>query len=69
MGGRAPFRYIYPTLYFKMKMCRSGGGHYFYQDTWALKKLAAIKPDMHYDIGSRYDGLPVRLLLSADLLP
>jgi len=56
MGGQAPFRYIYPTLYFKAEDVQSGGGHYFYQDTWALKKLAAIKPDMHYDIGSRYDG-------------
>ncbi len=56
MGGQAPFRYIYPSLYFKAEDVQSGGGHYFYQDTWALKKLAAIKPVMHYDIGSRYDG-------------
>ncbi len=56
MGGAVPFRHIYPTLYFNNEDAQSGGGHYFYQDTWALKKLAALKPSMHYDIGSRYDG-------------
>ena len=56
MGGNAPFRFIYPSLYFKTEDGQSGGGHYFYQDIWALKKLASLKPDMHYDIGSRFDG-------------
>ena len=56
MGGKVQFRYINPSLYFKAEDVQSGGGHYFYQDIWALKKLAVIKPVMHYDIGSRYDG-------------
>lgn len=56
LGGKVQFRYIYPSLYFKKEDVQSGGGHYFYQDIWALKKLSKLKPDMHYDIGSRFDG-------------
>ena len=56
LGGQLSFRYIYPSLVFKNNDAQSGGGHYFYQDIWALKKLAALKPAMHYDIGSRFDG-------------
>jgi hypothetical protein len=34
-----------------------GGGHpYFYQDIWALHKLAMFHPVEHHDIGSRLDG-------------
>ncbi|CAN5895341.1 hypothetical protein BH11BAC4_BH11BAC4_01180 [soil metagenome] len=55
-GGILSFRYIYPSLYFKQQDIQSGGGHYFYQDIWALKKLALLKPSIHYDIGSRFDG-------------
>ncbi|MET0394935.1 MAG: DUF268 domain-containing protein [Chitinophagaceae bacterium] len=54
MGGKAGFRYIAP--YFSFEDTQTGGGHYFYQDVWALRHLAAINPAMHYDIGSRYDG-------------
>lgn len=56
MGGEASFRYIVPFLSFKQEDTQTGGGHYFYQDVWALRQLAAIHPAMHYDIGSRYDG-------------
>lgn len=35
---------------------QTGGGHYFYQDIWALRILKTINPSVHYDIGSRYDG-------------
>ena len=50
------FRYISPVLDFRNEDAQSGGGHYFYQDVWALRKLAKLRPDMHYDIGSRFDG-------------
>ena len=30
--------------------------HYFYQDTWALRKIAEKRPDVHVDAGSRLDG-------------
>lgn len=56
MGGNATFRYIAPFLYFKKEDTQTGGGHYFYQDIWALRHLAKINPVMHYDIGSRFDG-------------
>jgi SAM-dependent methyltransferase len=55
-GGILSFRYVHPALYFKGEDVQTGGGHYFYQDIWALKKLAQLKPAMHYDIGSRFDG-------------
>ncbi len=55
-GGNPSFRYIYPYLNLTPHDIQSGGGQYFYQDIWALKKLSELKPAMHYDIGSRYDG-------------
>lgn len=55
-GSDAQFRYLAPQLYFKNEDVQTGGGHYFYQDIWALRKLNEIKPLMHYDIGSRFDG-------------
>lgn len=55
-GSDAAFRYVSPVLNFKQEDIQSGGGHYFYQDIWALRKLAEAKPSMHYDIGSRFDG-------------
>ena len=56
MGGTLSFRYIAPVLHFKQEDVQTGGGHYFFQDIWALRHLSAIKPAMHYDIGSRIDG-------------
>jgi len=56
MGGKAGFGYIAPFLHFKGEDTQTGGGHYFYQDIWALRHLAQIRPVMHYDIGSRFDG-------------
>ena len=56
LGGTPSFRYIRPALYFKREDTQTGGGQYFYQDIWALKKLSELKPVMHYDIGSRFDG-------------
>lgn len=56
LGGIQSFRYIRPALYFRQEDIQTGGGHYFYQDIWALKKLSELKPAMHYDIGSRFDG-------------
>ena len=35
---------------------QTGGGHYFYQDIWALRKIKEISPSLHFDVGSRYDG-------------
>jgi len=55
-GGVFSLRYINPVLSFKNEDTQSGGGHYFFQDIWALRKISELKPTMHYDVGSRFDG-------------
>ncbi len=54
MGGVASFADLAPN--FAISDEQSGGGHYFYQDTWALRRLAAFGPAEHHDFGSRLDG-------------
>ncbi len=56
LGGQLSFRYNYPYLNLSNHDVQSGGGQYFYQDIWALKILSKLKPEMHFDIGSRFDG-------------
>lgn len=59
MNGEAPFEELHPNLFDKTPATQTGarfGGHYFYQDIWALNKLAALRPTLHHDVGSRYDG-------------
>jgi SAM-dependent methyltransferase len=56
MGGSVNFRYFAPFLPFTNHDNQTGGGHYFYQDVWALKILSQLKPVVHFDIGSRFDG-------------
>ena len=55
-GGTLSFRYVAPVFNFKQLDIQTGGGQYFYQDIWALRKLSMLKPAMHYDVGSRFDG-------------
>jgi SAM-dependent methyltransferase len=56
MGGEASFDELAPCLFDREANTQSGGGHYFYQDIWALNKLAEFKPAEHHDVGSRFDG-------------
>ena len=56
MNGAAPFAEIHPQLFDKSSATQTGWGHYFYQDIWALRKLVELKPEIHHDVGSRYDG-------------
>jgi SAM-dependent methyltransferase len=56
MGGVAPFHEIAPQLFDRDRKTQSGGGHYFFQDIWALTHLNLLRPALHYDIGSRIDG-------------
>ena len=37
-------------------------GHYFHQDLWAARKIAARRPARHVDVGSRIDGFVAHLL-------
>lgn len=47
-------RDTYPCLFDKKP--RTGiDSHYFYQDIWAFKKVCALKPKLHVDVGSRVD--------------
>ena len=55
-GGMAPLAELNPQLFDQDSETQSGGGHYFYQDIWALRKLAELNPSEHHDVGSRFDG-------------
>ncbi len=73
MGGDAPFDELAPSL-FDRENTQSGAGHYFYQDVWALNKLAELRPTEHHDVGSRYDGFvgqatAITKIISYDLRP
>jgi SAM-dependent methyltransferase len=56
MGGEAGFGELSPMMFDRDPSTQSGGGHYFFQDVWALRKLADAKPSEHHDVGSRLDG-------------
>jgi len=56
LGGHASFNDIAPQLQDISSKSQSGGGHYFYQDVWALRRLAKLRPTEHHDFGSRLDG-------------
>jgi SAM-dependent methyltransferase len=55
-GGVARFDQLNPALDDRDAGSQSGAGHYFYQDVWALRRLAAFGPVEHFDVGSRFDG-------------
>lgn len=44
------------------KAAGSAGGHYFYQDLWAARKIFQKQPKAHVDVGSRIDGFIAHLL-------
>lgn len=56
LGGNASFAELVPALFDRSSNSQSGGGHYFHQDIWALRKLAEFNPSEHHDVGSRFDG-------------
>jgi SAM-dependent methyltransferase len=56
LGGEAEFEELHPSLFDLDSITQSGGGHYFYQDVWALTRLATLSPARHDDFGSRLDG-------------
>jgi len=47
---------VRPCLYGSSNPTLKAGTHYFYQDIWALRKVAESKIEKHNDIGSRIDG-------------
>lgn len=56
LGGIASFSDLAPCLFDADPNTQSGGGHYFYQDVWALRHVASNLPPVHHDVGSRLDG-------------
>ena len=53
----------YNSYHIMDKYAQAGSmGTYFWQDLWAAKKIYCAKPDLHYDIGSRFDGFIAHLL-------
>ncbi len=58
LAGGLPARVadLWPQLGDQDSSSQTGGGHYFYQDVWALNKLAASTHPYHVDVGSRVDG-------------
>lgn len=59
-GGNFRFNFkainIYPCLYDRFEQAGSVPKHYFFQDIWAARKVAASGVSVHYDVGSRLDG-------------
>lgn len=56
MGGEADADELAPVFFDDDPKTQSGGGHYFYQDVWALNRLSESRPPEHHDVGSRIDG-------------
>jgi hypothetical protein len=56
LGGLAPADEFRLYLFDRTAHSQTGGHPYFFQDVWALQKLAALKPRQHHDVGSRLDG-------------
>ena len=61
LGGHAAFSDLAPCLFDSDPCTQSGGGHYFFQDVWALRHIAARRPSVHHDVGSRIDGFAAQL--------
>jgi SAM-dependent methyltransferase len=55
-------RYLKPMLLDYASQAGVADGHYFFQDLWAARKIFAIRPEQHFDIGSRVDGFVAHVL-------
>jgi hypothetical protein len=53
---------ILPTLADKYAESGVASGHYFHQDLWAARRIRALQPERHVDVGSRIDGFVAHLL-------
>jgi SAM-dependent methyltransferase len=55
-------RRVKPILHEFTDQAGAASGHYFYQDLWAARRIYAVHPMTHLDIGSRIDGFVTHLL-------
>lgn len=62
-GMRIDISSIYPVLSDRYASAGIAGGHYFFQDLWAAKKIFASRPSRHVDIGSSVEGFIAHLLV------
>ena len=66
MGSKSRFpirlRNLFPILSDRAASAGFAGGHYFYQDLWAARRIYEANPTEHVDIGSRVDGFIAHLL-------
>jgi SAM-dependent methyltransferase len=53
---------IQPMLADFTEQAGHAGGHYFHQDLWAARRIFAVRPSTHVDVGSRIDGFVAHLL-------
>lgn len=60
--GHFPFRWV-PALSDRHVASGEASGHYFHQDLWAARRIYAVQPERHIDIGSRIDGFIAHLLV------
>lgn len=60
---RASYGSLWPVLHEFRGEAGAGSGHYFHQDLWAARKVFAVRPVRHVDIGSRVDGFVAHLLV------
>lgn len=60
-GGKISFKDVSPSLFDRSSKSQTGGGHYFYQDIWAIKRIHRNNPKEHVDVGSRFDGFTGQL--------
>src|SRR5206468_2089715 len=63
-GASFPFRWSHAKPLTQDFYTEAGvaGGHYFYQDLWAARRIFDHRPDRHVDIGSRIDGFVAHVL-------
>jgi len=55
-------RDLYPILGDYAAPAGTASGHYFHQDLWAARKIFAMRPARHVDVGSRVDGFVAHVL-------
>ena len=56
------FRSLRPMLHDRHAEAGTARGHYFFQDIWAARKIVAMRPRRHVDIGSSIHGFIAHVL-------
>jgi hypothetical protein len=63
-SDRFPLRlsHLQPMVLDYARPAGIGDVQYFFQDLWAARKIFAVRPKRHFDIGSRIDGFVAHVL-------